>query len=268
MFQNTTAYTFHGWRRTITEWSFSDATSGLTSGSVEIHKSALESGPFEKVDTVPALDKSYTHHHKQNLGARSTFFYRLHLIRDGHPVLLSRIFSDLEFGTAKNQFMFSRIVDKQIYSLRYHGGVRALLYRYPYVGAQCPVCVDSRSGQSVGRSQCEHCHGTGVEGGYAAPVLFYYKELNTPQSGIVHQDSLPAKKVSSVTVASPGLPRIYPRDVIYVPQQDRRFRVGDNIATPKMVGNIPVEYQYEIERVASDDIIYKLPVPEGFLTSS
>lgn len=253
---------FHGYSFVEVEWNLDEPVG--PGAIIEVARSEQEHGPFTLRRKVPALDYNFQDPIGKSRGGRHTWYYRLILRRPGKPAIISRVFSDVVFKSEQQESVFAGVLARQMNQLRHRSGVPALLYRCIVDGPVCPACTDASTGQSAGTSRCETCYGTGVEGGYAAPLETFVQKAQPESFSEKKQDSLPTHLDISNVFIGPALPRIYPGDLYFFAGADARYEVQDEIRMPSMLGAHPLEHHFNAKKLPTDSVIYKIPVPEGW----
>lgn len=256
------ARVFHGYSFVEVEWGLDEAVG--PDATVDVTRSEHEHGPFKIRRQVAALDYGFQDPLGKGRGGRHTWYYRLILRRPNKPAIISRVFSDAVFKSDQQESVFAAVLVRQLNQLRHRSGTPALLYRRIIDGPVCPECTDASTGQSAGTSRCETCYGTGVEGGYAAPLETFVQKGNANKFAEKKQDGLPPQLDNSNVFLTPALPRIYPGDLYVFTGADERYAVQDEISLPSMLGAHPLEHHFNAKKIQTDSVIYKIPVPAGW----
>lgn len=263
-FRDLGARIFHGYAFTEVTWQLEANVALGDSAEIEVARSENEKGPFQFRGRIPATAYRFEDRSGDARGGRHTWYYRLILHRAGKPAVISRVFSDARFKTDKHEAVFTAVLARQLNQLRHRSGTACLLYRQITAGPVCPACVDASSGQSAGTSRCEVCYGTGIHGGYAAPLATFVQKAQASRFEEKKQDGLPTRLNQDNIFITPALPRIYPGDLFVFPEEDMRYEVDPTISMPSMLGQHPLEHQFPVEKIPTDSVIYKIPIPENW----
>lgn len=253
---------FIGHRINHIVWEFAPVTPGLDEdATITFERSEFENGPYEEAGTVAALAYNFVDQTETPRSARHNYYYRAILRRSGHPALLSRRFSNMRFKTGLDQSIFERVLLQQSKELRLGAGIKVWLYRRITDGPPCTYCRDQHSGQSIAQSICTHCWGTGVAGGYAAPVAIYVMNMQPRDRKEVRAEDNISVVTADRVLAAPGLPRIYSGDVLVIPDLDERLRVGNDLKHGSYIGLHPIDHRFITHLLPADDLVRRMPVP-------
>lgn len=264
MFTDVQARIFHGFFAYLLSWEFSEDTADVGVGTVSVEVSETRDGPFKEIHEEPAISYRALVDAEMERSIRHTPYFRLVLKRPSRPAHISRMFSDALFKSTQQQAIYRAINERQFEELRHRSGMPCLLYSRVYKGPACPDCVDEQTGQHLGTSRCETCWGTGILGGYRAPVEFYVKVAAATTSSEERKNRNPTVAEEDDVFVTPGIPRIYADDFFVVRTRDRRYKVGRQIQHPKMMGAHPIEHRFKGDLISHDDVLMKMPIPEGY----
>lgn len=162
------------------------------------------------------------------------------------------VLSRKEFGAAR------KIMLLELRQCRIFHSVKIFLVNRH--GVPCEYCTDPTSGQQIGKSACSHCYGTGMKGGYLAPLQNYMRNR------AVSPRQQPAREAGTGT-DDPTLgqfcmvpfPMLQKGDLIVEPATDNRWLVDTNTIS-YFAGKAPVLQQPAMQLIERTNIKYRVPV--------
>lgn len=144
------------------------------------------------------------------------------------------------------------------------GNAPVWIYLRKRLGPQCPDCTDPDTGQLKASSRCETCYGTGIVGGYHAPIssfALFQKE----DHGHTYNQPTGKRNPRLPTVRTLAYPQLERDDLIWDTARAELFTV-DAVITFAFANVIPVALDVQAFRMPQTDITQKLPVtlnPDG-----
>ena len=187
----------------------------------------------------------------------SDVFYRV-VFNDG-SVRTSLLVAGL---SSKDRRVIQEIVRKEHIAIR-QGGIAGFLLPRRDTGEKCSCTAGTQFEKKLHASYCTRCYGTGIVGGYYAPVQFSWKLL---------PPTLPKRKESDATgnhygvltvARAPISIPLIKGDVLVNRATGQRFYV-ESLDSVLQYKGVPVIYEKLLLREApADDIIFKFRIKDS-----
>lgn len=182
-------------------------------------------------------------------------FYRIRFEKAPDEWVLSTPVRAIGGWSRKEYALAKEITRKELLSYREFGLVGKILKRRDQ-GAPCPTCAEFDTAEPVD-GQCPTCFGTGVQGGYYAPIPLTVNPLIKTDQRTRTQTALSDDQKRLVRcVAFPTL--ITQNDLWLDDVNGTRWSV-DNVKIKAELKGVPLIYELTLSRIPMTDIIYKEP---------
>ena len=195
---------------------------------------------------------------RQQYGVSTRVSYRIDAYSGDDSISTTKVVGK-HFNDTKKNLIAQEIIRKEEMLMRKKTGTSGLLWKRRHWGALCE-CVDPDSGMAMD-SHCLQCYGTGIDGGYFAPVP-YIVSFN---EGLARQIDISDGGVGTVdtrqgpTVRALICPRLDSGDVWVNCDTDQRYVVGA-IKETLYSGKALLYSMVQMSLAPSSDIIYSLPL--------
>jgi hypothetical protein len=191
----------------------------------------------------------------------SDVFYKVRLttgdgeVFDSQAAQLGTDWGRYDWGIAKE------ILRKETLLLVKKVGTKGWLLKRRLWGSMCPVpgCTDPETGQ-VNDPNCPVCYGTGIEGGYYAPLDFWVT-MNPTQRMKKLDNNLGVVAANIETVRALAYPATDAGDVWIQASSDQRFVVQSDVVSLVRHRGIDLVMNLRLEELPRSDIVYSVPTP-------
>jgi len=241
---------FPDWKKSVyIEWDVPPDDLGQVP-TFKVYSSMSELGPFRAVTGSPITDPFYT---TERIDSDSNVADQYYTIEVSYPD--GRIFrsypkapeNDIPAWQGRR---FRNIQRREVLLLDKFVGVESIIFIPKTFGPRCPHCWDDVH-QKVMNDHCEHCYGTGFEGGYHTGMrtLLQYnptdKRADAAYFGISENIMITAWTIS--------FPSISPRAMIVRVPDRKVYRVEGHQGTTEMLTNT-VRQQFVLKELSKDAI--------------
>ena len=244
--------------QTVVEWDLSSKMRdcGPYEFYLEFARAEMES-TWEAVNDSPVVDAfsmildSTVRRHAMN--NRSVYRIRLETPRAIYYSNAEYPFGVLEASQWK---LAQELVRKEGVDKRpQFGGTPGYLLKRRVFGPKCTVCVDQNTGQVID-VHCQYCLGTGITGGYFAPVSYPVKFLSSESYNV---EITPVGTMDPHEIEARLLPFPFPtrNDVWYELNTGRAFVIS-GIKVVSKLQSFPIALTGKLALAASTDPIYFL----------
>lgn len=156
------------------------------------------------------------------------------------------------------------IVAKEDAMMRRSSGQCGWLYKRRHWGVPCATCVSQDTGEVMNASTCRVCYGTGITGGYHAPVEAWAASSARGSSSrrkINHDENVALTEPQARNVRMLACPWLDTDDVWCLRDSDQRYFIRG--VSPVEYRGMPILYDpVELRLVDSGSPVYYLPRPD------
>lgn len=151
------------------------------------------------------------------------------------------------------------ILRKEEMLQRKRAGAEGWLLKRRAWGDQCPVCTDVDTG-TVRDSHCSTCYGTGVVGGYYAPLP--YMTTVDPTQRLKRLTADQGLTVATMlTVRALAWPSPEQNDVWVNAKTNVRYRIAADIVQAAVYRGVPLVLNLHLEELPNTNMVYDVPTP-------
>ncbi len=218
-------------------------------------------GTWTPVSTEPVVDGYFAVDPEGRLVAkRLDTYYRVKLVAADSTTAYSNPVRADGGLPARDWLIARELVRKEyLYLMKGSNGERGCLLKRRIWGPVCPSCTDNDTA-AVAAPRCTTCWGTGITGGYHAPVEFWLAA--TPRNQKVAIDTSRGT-VGDTVVRGRGVAYPYPLtgDLWVSADRDRRWRIG-GVNEAAAVRGVPIAVEMELALLPASSLLYDLPLED------
>jgi len=210
----------------------------------------------------PAEDTFYLLDDEQRVYGKSQWTHYRVRLRTSQGVYYSEPVNCLGSLGFRHWRIFQEVLRRELLMFRMETGQEGCLLKMRYAGPKCTACLDYQS-EEVSNASCSTCYGTGVVGGYYAPIPCVYaapdplgtnEKLDGGQARGMINDVVTRARM----LASPQLAR---GDVWVDKDTDRRWKIHE-VANIAEVRGVPAVCMVAMHLVGFSDPLYQLEMPD------
>lgn len=217
---------------------------------------------------LPAWDTFYLVDDLQRVHGRTQWtHYRIRL-RTSQGTYYSSAVPCLGVLTHRDARIAKDILRRELRMLRSQTGQKGILLKQRHSGPRCPVCVDAMT-EEIRDPKCASCWGTGIVGGYYAPVPCVYAALQPLNT---HERLDPAQSQGTVnpvqtTARMLASPQLFRHDVWIDVDTDFRWNV-EKVQNIVEIRGVPLVVLADLQLCAFSDNIYNYPLPDDVFSET
>ena len=229
--------------------------------SVAFYVECTRSGSGEWIrlnPLAPVTDRTlYVDQTRYRVNVKNDLFYRVVMV-DG-TVTVSSAATGVNGGlTNPERRMAAEILRKKYLQMRKRTGTPGYLLRKKEWGTVC-TCIDKDTG-AVPTPSCPLCFGSGISGGYYAPVPFFLEFAE--QSGVKEDrdDVTSAEMIILKKAMCVFYPTIWPYDVWVAAETGERYLVYPEMKPSVFIRSTFLISEITLEQLPPDRPQYQIPI--------
>lgn len=248
-----------GWR---IQWSLEKKDVPVGAYSISVDRASSPEGPWSEVGASLDID-DVSYEDRLVESYRSIWeliYYRLRIVEDG---VGDHFLSEPVTNVARSDRIGNEIIRQHeliLYGRNGHPGFYSrdfACFKRTKFGLDCTYCKDAVTGERV-VPRCKICNGTGYVEGYANPVKFRGRFLNSP-SKVDNVTVSGEMQVDMRTIFMAAYPIIDPGDILAEKGSGNRWHVESVDAS--MPGDSIVSQRVSVSRVRRESIANSLYYP-------
>lgn len=227
----------------------------------DVYWSYMPEGPWVKLNTEPILNNFYIDPVRRRYGTFTYSYYKVVLTDGNGYTYESPVVSEAGILDRHSYKIAKEIVRKELFLARKFTGRDGLLFKRYTIGTRCSTCADYDTDQPT-KAICSTCFGTGLTGGYAAPIPLFITASGDFNNFTLRDNIDQGDEGSEVEGRVAGIVDIASGDFWVDINTDTRFMIR-KVKELSSIRGVVLVASLELRQIPATSKLYDLPYDWG-----